>query len=79
MRARNHARALTELHHRLADQNIALHLATIRGPVRDLLTRATVWQPLREAGHVHRDISEALAAVTGKPPVEPQRASQEVL
>jgi len=72
------AHTLGELHQRLADQNIALHLATVRGPVRDLLTRASVWQPLREAGRIHRDINEALAAAD-TPPAEHQLASHEVL
>ena len=78
------AHILTELHERLADRSVALHLATIRGPVRDLLTRAGVWQPLREAGRIHRDITDAVTATgtadaTGDRPDRPALAGQEVL
>ncbi|MBO4205321.1 SulP family inorganic anion transporter [Micromonospora echinofusca] len=62
------AHALAELHDRLDARGVTLHLATVRGPVRDLLDRAGVWRPLHEAGHVHRDVSSALAAAgTGQP------------
>jgi SulP family sulfate permease len=78
------AHTLAELHERLADRNVALHLATIRGPVRDLLTRAGTWQPLRESGRIHREISDAVTAtgVTGASGDEPDRpalAIREVL
>jgi SulP family sulfate permease len=57
------AHALAELHQSLSDRNVHLHLATVRGPVRDLLTRAGTWQPLRDTGRIHRDIPEALTAI----------------
>lgn len=56
------AHALAELRQRVNDRGVTLHLATVRGPVRDLLDRAGVWQPLREAGCVHRDVGAAIAA-----------------
>ncbi|GAA4474776.1 SulP family inorganic anion transporter [Phytohabitans houttuyneae] len=74
------AHTLTELHHRLTDQNIALHLATVRGPVRDLLDRAGAWQPMRDAGRIHRDVTSAVTAeANDHPPSERQLASNEVL
>ncbi|MEV6692265.1 sulfate permease [Micromonospora sp. NPDC051196] len=59
------ATALAELRERLAGHEVVLHLATVRGPVRDLLDRAGVWQSVRDAGHVHPDIPTALAAAEG--------------
>ncbi|GIJ79165.1 sulfate permease, SulP family [Micromonospora phaseoli] len=79
------AHAVAELHQRLAARGVALHLATVRGPVRDLLARAGVWQPVYAAGHVHRDVTAALAAVGGPPgpaagpQVAPASVPQEVL
>ncbi|MFG2063124.1 sulfate permease [Micromonospora sp. NPDC048871] len=56
------ATALAELRERSAARGVALHLATVRGPVRDLLDRAGVWRSVSEAGQVHPDIPTALAA-----------------
>lgn len=61
------AHTLAELRERLDDREVALHLATVRGPVRDLLDRAGVWQPMRESGRVHRDVTVALAAIGIEP------------
>lgn len=74
------AHTLAELHEHLGDRGIALHLATVRGPVRDLLTRAGVWQPLREAGRLHPDVADAVAsATTGARRPERELAGREVL
>ncbi|GAA1909405.1 solute carrier family 26 protein [Streptomyces sodiiphilus] len=59
------AHALAELRERLGDRGITLRLATVRGPVRDLLTRAGVWQSLREANQVHPDVAAAVSAAGG--------------
>jgi SulP family sulfate permease len=56
------AHAVAELRLRMADRDVTLHLATVRGPVRDLLTRAGVWQPMRAAGEVHPDVPAAVRA-----------------
>ncbi|GAB3140663.1 solute carrier family 26 protein [Micromonospora sonneratiae] len=64
------AHVLTELGEHLGARGVALHLATVRGPVRDLLHRAGVWQPLHEKGRVHRDIAAALAT-SGLEPSSP--------
>jgi SulP family sulfate permease len=58
------ARALGRLRGRLADRGLALHLATVRGPVRDLFGRAGVWSGFVGAGAVHADVTAAVAAVT---------------
>ncbi|HEX5596709.1 MAG TPA: sulfate permease [Micromonosporaceae bacterium] len=64
--------ALAELRQRLDTRGVALHLATVRGPVRDVLDRGGVWQPLRTAGRVHGDIDAALVAA-GVAPDNPLR------
>jgi SulP family sulfate permease len=56
------AHALAELRARLADRTVALHLATVRGPVRDLLDRADGWAPLVADHRVHPDVDAALRA-----------------
>jgi SulP family sulfate permease len=57
------AHALGRLRERLADRGTALHLATVRGPVRDLLDRAGVWVAFVAAGAVHADLAVAVAAL----------------
>jgi sulfate permease, SulP family len=42
----------------LAEAGVELHLATVRGPVRDVLRRSGVWTELD--GRVHADIEDAL-------------------
>ncbi|GIJ09323.1 SulP family inorganic anion transporter [Micromonospora andamanensis] len=56
------AHAVAELRQRLAAHGVALHLATVRGPVRDLLGRAGGWQTMHGDGQVHADLTAALAA-----------------
>ena len=53
------AHTLHELDHRLADANVSLHLATVRGPVRDVLKRSGEWSEL--SPRMHPDIETALA------------------
>jgi sulfate permease, SulP family len=57
------AHALGRLRERLGDRGVALHLATVRGPVRDLLARAGVWAGFAAAGAVHRDTAAAVAVL----------------
>ncbi len=57
------AHALGRLRERLADRGVTLHLATVRGPVRDLLERAGVWVPFVASGAVHADTAAAVAAL----------------
>lgn len=63
------AHAVHELRVRLGDRGVQLHLATVRGPVRDLLTRAGVWRDLRAAGLVHADLAHAVHAAGAGPPL----------
>ncbi|HEX6234743.1 MAG TPA: sulfate permease [Jiangellaceae bacterium] len=63
------AHTVRDLLERLADRGVELHVATARGPVRDLLTRAGVWRDLRSAGLVHADVSRALDAAGVEPPL----------
>ena len=55
------AHALHELASDLDTAGIALHLAVVRGPVRDVLARGGYWDEL--AGRVHVSVAEACAAV----------------
>ncbi|MDB1089427.1 sulfate permease [Streptomyces sp. ACA25] len=79
------AHALTDLSRRLADRGVTLRLATLRGPVRDLLRRAGVWELLHSEHRVHPDIGAAVAAAggafagNGSDGSAPPRFSQEVL
>lgn len=64
--------ALAESRQRLDDRGVALHLVTVRGPVRDVLHRAGELPALLAAGRVHRDIDtarSALAATSSAPAV----------
>ncbi|MDD7965622.1 SulP family inorganic anion transporter [Actinomycetospora lemnae] len=73
------AHALDALRERLADRGVALHLATVRGPVRDLLARAEVWPAFTAVGAVHRDVAAAVEVVDPgghsplRSPAEPAR------
>ncbi len=66
------AHALAELRERAAARGVVLHLATVRGPVRDLLDRADVWRPMHAAKHVHRDVAAALATTANGAPGPPR-------
>jgi sulfate permease, SulP family len=55
------AHTLHELDRRLADNDVVLHLTTVRGPVRDVLQRSGDWNSLSRRSHP--DIPAALHAV----------------
>ena len=55
------AHTLHELDRRLADNDVVLHLSTVRGPVRDVLQRSGDWQGLCRRSHP--DIPAALHAI----------------
>jgi SulP family sulfate permease len=61
------AHALHELASDLDAAGIALHLATVRGPIRDALARGGLWDDL--AGRVHLSIGDACAAAAPGSPV----------
>ncbi|WJK36512.1 sulfate permease [Solwaraspora sp. WMMA2065] len=60
------AHALAQARERLASRGVALHLATVRGPVRDLLTRSGLWPTMREAGQLHPEVADAVDVATGE-------------
>jgi hypothetical protein len=58
--------ALHAIQHDLAEAGVALHLATVRGPQRDVISRAGLWTDLIE-DRCHADVPAALAAVDCPP------------
>jgi sulfate permease, SulP family len=63
--------ALHELQEHLAEAGVTLHLCSLRGPQRDAIDRAGLWEALI-VGTCHPDIGTALAAV-GLPSDAPLR------
>jgi sulfate permease, SulP family len=63
--------ALRSLQQDLAEAGVALHLATVRGRQRDVISRAGLWSELIE-GTGHADIADALAVI-GLPDDAPLR------
>jgi sulfate permease, SulP family len=63
--------ALDDLQSHLAEAGVALHLATLHGPQRDVIRRAGLWDELVE-GSCHADIGSALAVI-GVPDDAPLR------
>jgi sulfate permease, SulP family len=57
--------ALTELVDEYAERGIDIHLANMKGPVRDVLIRSGLWTRLD--GHVHPSVHLALAHICGEP------------
>ena len=53
--------ALTELIQELGDKGVAVHLASVKGPVRDVLMRAGLYQSLGD--RVHNEVDDAVRAV----------------
>lgn len=54
--------ALAELIQELGDRGVDVHLATVKGPVRDVLMRAGLYQALGD--RVHNEVHDAVRAVT---------------
>jgi SulP family sulfate permease len=64
---------LTELLPELERRGVQLHLADVKGPVRDVLRRAGLWDS--SAGRIHASTSDAVATVTtGRPAPTDQRS-----
>jgi len=61
------AHALHELSSDLAAAGIALHLAVVRGPIRDVLSRGGYWEHL--ADRVHPSVADACSAVAPASPL----------
>jgi SulP family sulfate permease len=67
------AEALAELVQELGEQGCAVHLASVKGPVRDVLMRAGLYQQLGD--RVHDEVHDAVLALTpvSMPPATPNR------
>jgi sulfate permease, SulP family len=61
--------AIGHARERLAERGVALHLAGVRAPVREMLRRGGVWQPLERVGRVHPDVAGAVARYAEPVPV----------
>ena len=61
--------AIGHAREQLAERGVALHLAGVRAPVREVLRRGGVWQPLERAGRVDPDVDSAIARYAGPVPV----------
>ena len=55
------AHLLHELDDDLTTSGVTLRLATVRGPVRDVLHRAGIWDHM--SGRIHPSVQAAVAAV----------------
>jgi len=55
------AHVLHELDQDLATSGVTLHLATVRGPVRDVMHRAEIWDHME--GRIHPSVHAAIEAV----------------
>jgi SulP family sulfate permease len=55
------AHVLAELDGDLEASGVALHLATVRGPVRDVMGRAGLWDAM--AGRIHPSLTEAVELI----------------
>jgi sulfate permease, SulP family len=60
------AEMLHELLVEVADRGVVLHLADVKGPVRDVLRRAGIWDEL--SGRIHTSTADAVAAITRRAP-----------
>lgn len=55
------AHVLAELDHDLEASGVTLHLATVRGPVRDVMHRAGLWEAM--TGRIHPSLTEAVERI----------------
>lgn len=56
---------LIELDDELRDGGVQLHLATVRGPVRDTLANTALWESMLTSGRIHTTIEAAVRAIAG--------------
>jgi sulfate permease, SulP family len=54
---------LGELTEQLESSGVEVHLAEVRGPVRDVLERADWFRRLEADGRVHQNVPRAVAAL----------------
>jgi sulfate permease, SulP family len=55
------AHLLTELDRDLAQGGVELHLATVRGPVRDVMQRTELWAQMEH--RIHPSVGAAIEAI----------------
>jgi sulfate permease, SulP family len=60
------AEMLHDLLIEVADRGVALHLTDVKGPVRDVLRRAGIWEELD--GRIHASTNDAVAAIRQRVP-----------
>lgn len=60
------AEMLHDLLVELADRDVALHFADVKGPVRDVMRKAGIWQQLGD--RVHTSTHDAVAVITQRTP-----------
>lgn len=60
------AQLLAELDEELGVAGVQLHLVTVRGPVRDVLTKSGLWPRLVDSGRVHATVESAVRAAAGQ-------------
>ena len=63
--------ALHELHAWLTDRGVALRLASVKGPVRDMMKRTGLWTRVT-AACIHPTVHEATVAATSSPSPRPR-------
>lgn len=58
--------ALHEILDELTEKGVDVHLATVKGPVRDVMMRSGLWQRL--GAHIHLDVDAAVASIARQQP-----------
>lgn len=58
--------ALHEILDELTEQGVDVHLATVKGPVRDVMMRSGLWQRL--GAHIHLDVDAAIESIARHQP-----------
>lgn len=71
------ADALADLERGLDEAGVELHVATVRGAVRDVLERTRLWDELQGGGRVHPAVAEAVATfdLAADSPIRPPVSS----
>lgn len=68
--------ALQEILEEYADRAVDVHLATVKGPVRDVMMRSGLWARL--GAHIHLDVHEAVRSIErGEPPLAAAEVGRE--
>ncbi len=65
------AEMLSEVLTEVADRGVALHVADVKGPVRDVLRRAGIWNELND--RIHTSTNDAVTAIRNEVPAPPDQ------